>query len=195
MKSICTNLEIKKIVVFASGSGSNAENIIRYFSKSNHTEISAVFTNNSNAGVIERCERLKIACSVLSKEKCLNGALLRAELDKIQPNLVVLAGYLLKIPSEVIQLYNIINIHPALLPKYGGKGMYGHHVHEAVIASKDLESGITIHFVNDQYDEGQIIFQASCQIDPSDNANQVAEKVHQLEMTHYPLIIDQVLNG
>ena len=194
MKSNSNFSGLKKIVILASGGGSNAENIIHFFAYNHTVEVVCVLTNNPRAGVIDRCKRLKTPCSVLSKETCLDGNLLNIELGQFRPDLIVLAGYLLKIPSEVIQQYQIINIHPALLPKYGGKGMYGHHVHEAVIASQDKESGITIHYVNAQYDKGQIIFQATCPIEPTDTASEVAEKIHQLEMTHFPTIIAQILH-
>ena len=137
MKSISNFSGLKKIVILASGGGSNAENIIRFFANNHTVEVVCVLTNNPKAGVIDRCKRLKTPCFILSKETCLDGNLLNIELGQFRPDLIVLAGYLLKIPSEVIQQYQIINIHPALLPKYGGKGMYGHHVHEAVIASQD----------------------------------------------------------
>ena len=194
MKSNSDFPSIKKIVILASGGGSNAENIIRFFADIPGIEVVSVLTNNPKAGVIDRCKRLKAPYSVLSKETCLDGALLNSVLDEFRPNLIVLAGYLLKIPSEVIQHYPIVNIHPALLPKYGGKGMYGRHVHEAVVASKDKESGITIHYVNSQYDKGQIIFQATCPIEPTDTSLEVAEKIHHLEMIHFPNIIAQILH-
>lgn len=195
MKSNSDFPNIKKIVILASGGGSNAENVIHYFADCPAVEVVCVLTNNPKAGVIDRCKRLKTPCFILSKETCLEGNLLNIELGQFRPDLIVLAGYLLKIPTEVIQQYQIINIHPALLPKYGGKGMYGRHVHEAVIASKDKESGITIHYVNSQYDKGQIIFQASCPIEVTDTAHEVAEKIHHLEMLHFPTVIAQILNG
>ena len=195
MKSFHNISKIKKIVLFASGNGSNVENIVRFFLNDSLVDVVAVITNNPNAGVIDRCVKLDVKCVVLPKNTCLDRQLLHAELLNFKPDLIVLAGYLLKIPEEIAQTFKIINIHPALLPKYGGKGMYGHHVHEAVMANKEGKTGISIHYVNDKYDDGQIIFQASCQIDPSDNAQSIAQKVHHLEMMYFPKIIAKILHG
>ena len=154
-------MESYQIIIFASGSGSNAENIIKYFSKKTLKINWLILTNNSNAGVIERAKRLKINYKAFSKEDLYKNSFLKY-IVSLNPDLIILAGFLLKFPDTIINTYNkrIVNIHPALLPKYGGKGMYGMHVHKAVCLSKDNYTGITIHFVNEEYDMGDIIFQA-----------------------------------
>lgn len=185
---------MKKIVLFASGSGSNAENI---FNKIDHNSIhiEAIFCNNKNAGVIERASRLNIPLILFNKNDWNESNLIDQELQKINPDLIVLAGFLWKVPERIIQLFpnKIINIHPSLLPKFGGKGMYGHHVHEAVIAAKEPKSGITIHYVNEHYDEGTYIFQAECQLSESDTPETLAAKIHELEFTHFPQIIQKII--
>ncbi len=184
-----------KIAIFASGSGTNAENIIQYFSKNKHVEISLVLTNKADAYVLKRAEKHGIPSfyfpnSFFKKEEEIS-AFLRAN----QIDFIVLAGFLLKIPEKICQLFpqRILNIHPALLPKYGGKGMYGMRVHEAVIANKEKDSGISIHYVNQDYDEGQIVFQAKTNISKEDTAETLAEKIHKLEYEYYPKIIAQCL--
>lgn len=186
---------MKSIVLFASGSGSNVENIFNYFNNTDQLTILAVYCNNKNAGVIERCNRLNITCRVFNREEWENNSII-SEIQELSPTLVVLAGFLWKIPESLIQLFpqKIINIHPSLLPKFGGKGMYGEYVHQAVIAAKEVKSGITIHFVNSHYDEGQIIFQAECLISETDDANELAKKIHQLEFEHFPKIIEKLIN-
>ena len=159
------------IIIFASGNGSNAENIIRYFTKTNHNIQFKVITNNQNAGVVKRCENLNIECLIFKKKDFENTNVLKF-LEKNKPYLIILAGFLLKIPNNIINNFEkkIVNIHPSLLPKYGGKGMYGINVHKKVIANKEKESGISIHYVNGNYDEGEIIFQKSIEINyPSDS--------------------------
>jgi phosphoribosylglycinamide formyltransferase-1 len=187
---------IKRIIILASGSGTNAENIIKYFQDKNSAEVRYVLSNKKNAMVLERAKRLKIDNASFDKSDFF-------ETDKVMDLLVqhgdyiVLAGFLWKVPLKIIQKFpnRIINIHPALLPKYGGKGMYGAHVHKAVVANKESESGISIHYVNEFYDEGTLIFQAKTEVLPSDNAEDVAQKVHQLEYEHFPRVIEKIVLG
>lgn len=185
---------MKNIVLFASGSGSNVENIIEYFKKKDVKNNFFIFTNNPNAFVIERATKLDVPCFVFSKEELKNDVVLN-KLSEIGPDLIVLAGFLLMFPASIIQKYpnKVINIHPALLPNYGGKGMYGMRVHEAVVANKERESGITIHYVNEQYDEGAIIFQAKTNIEPSFSPRDVANAIHELEYEYFPKVITELL--
>ena len=185
----------KNIVILASGSGSNAENIVKYFWGNKNVHFPLIISNKEDAFVHERARNLGIPSYTFKKVDFENGKVLDV-LKKQQVNLIVLAGFLLKVPDNLLQAYpnRIINIHPALLPKFGGKGMYGSHVHEAVVAAKEKESGITIHYVNENYDEGQIIFQAKCKILPTDSPNDVAKKIHALEYEYFPQIIEQILN-
>ena len=171
----------KNIAIFASGSGSNAENIIRYFQKNDSVQVSLVLSNKSDAYVLERAHRLGVACNVFPKEDWIAG-------DEI-------LAILVRVPDLLLHAYpdKIINIHPALLPKFGGKGMYGDRVHEAVVAAGEKESGITIHYINEHYDEGNAIFQATCPVLPTDSPDDVAKKVHALEYEHFPQVIEQVL--
>lgn len=186
---------MKKIVVFASGSGTNAENIIKYFAKTKTGSVVAVFANNRNAGVLERAKTYELPTKVFSKEELFEGEVLR-NLYKIQPDLIVLAGFLLKLPANIIAAYpdKIINIHPALLPKYGGTGMYGMHIHKAIVANKENETGITIHFVNENYDEGNIIFQQNVVLTGDETPEEVAHKIHYLEQKYFPEVIEEILN-
>ena len=186
---------MKRIVIFASGSGSNAENIIEFFHNRETASVIQVLTNNPHAKVIERCKRLKVSCLSFNKYGFSEGDDVLNLLKNNEPDLIVLAGFLWKIPVKFLQAFpnKIINIHPALLPKYGGKGMYGKHVHEAVVANNEKETGITIHFVNEEYDEGAIIFQAKCDLEPTDKAEDVADKIHDLEMAHFPKVIESLL--
>ena len=185
----------KKIVLFASGEGTNAENIIRYFSQKKPAEVVAVFTNRPQAGVLRRAGRLHVPAYVLSRELFSDTDKLIRQLEALGTDLIVLAGFLWKIPPGLIRHYpqRIINIHPALLPAYGGKGMYGRHVHEAVLAAGEKKSGITIHYVNDQYDAGRIVFQAETEVSPGDTPETLAAKIHRLEYLHFPLVIEEVL--
>ena len=188
---------MKRLVIFASGSGSNAENISRFFEHSPHVEVSLILTNNPNAKVLERAKKLDVA-SICFNRKAFSGSSVILDLLKnLQPDLIVLAGFLWKVPSQMVKMFSnkIINLHPALLPKFGGKGMYGIHVHEAVVAHKESESGITIHYVNEQYDEGAIIFQTKCEVLPTDKATDVAAKIHDLEMAHFPEVIHRLLTS
>lgn len=183
-----------KIILFASGSGSNVENIIEYFTKKDKKIEFYIFTNNPKAYVIERAKNRAIPYHVFSKEELQQQQVLH-KIQEISPDLIVLAGFLWMFPAPIIALYpnKIINIHPALLPKYGGKGMYGMHVHQAVVDNKEKETGITIHYVNEAYDEGIIIFQAKTDVAPSDSAEMVAQKIHALEYEHFPRVIESLL--
>lgn len=185
----------KNIAIFASGSGSNAENIIRYFQKSGSAQVSLVLSNKSDAYVLERAHRLRVPCNVFPKEDWIAGDEILAVLQEARIDFIVLAGFLFRVPDLLLHAYpyKIINIHPALLPKYGGKGMYGDRVHQAVVTAGEKESGITIHYINEHYDEGAIIFQASCPVLPSDTPDEVAAKVHALEYAHYPHVIESLL--
>ena len=187
----------KNIAILASGSGSNAEKIIHYFKNHKTIKIACVITNNENAGVIERAEKAHVPSKYFSKDDFENPSFLLQYLKSKEVDYIVLAGFLLKIAPEIIAQYpdKIINIHPALLPKYGGKGMYGNNVHESVILNKETESGISIHLVNENYDEGRIIFQAKCDISPQMGAKQLSAKVQQLEHQHFPKIIEEYLEN
>lgn len=185
----------KNIAIFASGSGTNAENIINYFRNNPRISINLIVTNREDAFVRERAKRLEVDSYVIKKEAWKDQNLVNDLLSKYNIDYIILAGFLLRVPQYILDKYHnrVINIHPALLPKFGGKGMYGDNVHKAVIDSKDEESGITIHFCNENYDEGNIIFQAKCPISPNDTFEVVAQKVHQLEYKYFPVIIEQVL--
>ncbi|RPD91231.1 phosphoribosylglycinamide formyltransferase [Aureibaculum marinum] len=185
---------MKRIVILASGSGTNAENIIKYFQKSKEVIVTQVLSNKKDAKVLERCERLNISNFSFNRDDFFNTDKVLNVL-KNNADLIVLAGFLWKIPEKIINAFEgkIINIHPALLPKYGGKGMYGDFVHKAVINNKEKETGITIHYVNENYDEGAIIFQAKVKVDAQDTFEDVAKKVHQLEYEHFPRVIEKVI--
>ncbi|MBQ9253908.1 MAG: phosphoribosylglycinamide formyltransferase [Bacteroidales bacterium] len=186
---------MKKIALFASGNGTNVQQITEYFKDSTTIQVDCVVVNRQNIYAIERAKNLNLPCFYFNREdfystdKVLNLMLERG-IDYI-----ILAGFLWLIPENLLNIYKnkIINIHPALLPNYGGKGMYGHHVHEAVVKNKEKESGITIHFANEKYDSGDIIFQAKCDVAPTDNADDVAAKIHILEKEYYPKIIESVI--
>lgn len=186
---------MKRIVLFASGSGSNAEQIITYFSANADVEVALIVSNNPKAGVIERARRLHIPVLLFDRETFYNTDRITTLLQHQAIDLIVLAGFMWLMPDQLVGAFpnRIINIHPALLPKFGGKGMYGHFVHEAVVAAGEQESGITIHYVNERYDEGQIIFQASCPVLPTDTPHDVAHKVQALEHAHYPRVVAEVL--
>ena len=164
-----------RIAIFASGSGTNAENLIKYFQNSEEIRVSKVYCNKKNAGVYARCERLNVPCVWFSREAFYNSSRVLHDVQ-LHADFVVLAGFLWRIPQDFVDAFpqKMINIHPALLPKYGGKGMYGMHVHEAVKANNEKETGITIHFVNENYDEGAIIFQAKTEVDPNDSPDDIA---------------------
>lgn len=188
---------MKRIAIFASGSGSNAEAIARYLTGRTDVEISLILTNNPEAGVIQRARRLHIPVVVFDRKTFYNSDRIIELLLNQKIDLVVLAGFMMLIPEKLVQTFprRILNIHPALLPKYGGKGMYGHFVHEAVVAAGEAESGITIHFVNEVYDEGEIVFQATCALSPTDTPDDVARKVQVLEHEHFPRVVEQVAAG
>ncbi len=188
---------MKRIIIFASGSGSNAENIITYFQQRESASVVLVMTNNPHAKVLDRCKTLNVSALYFNKQAFEEGNAVHSLLKEIDPHLIVLAGFLWKVPDHIISSFpdRIINIHPALLPSYGGKGMYGMHVHKAVRANNEPESGITIHYVNEHYDEGAAIFQAKCTLSESDSPEDIASKVHDLEMTHFPKVIESLLLG
>lgn len=185
---------MKHLVIFASGSGSNAENIFNYFKENKAVTIDLIATNNSQAGVIERARRLNVPYKVFDK-KDLNNGNWQNWTTLAQADLIILAGFLLKIPADLIAKFpnKIINIHPALLPKYGGKGMYGNKVYQAVVDNKESESGISIHYVNANYDEGALIFQKSFALDADETPDTLAQKIHKLEYKHFPEVIDKLL--
>ena len=188
---------MKSIVIFASGSGTNAENIIKHFQNKNLAKVIYVLSNKKNAKVLERANLLNVKNDSFIKEDLLENLKIYNLLQELKPDLIVLAGFLLKFPSNIIDAFpnKVINIHPALLPKYGGKGMYGNNVHKAVVSNKETESGITIHYVNSAYDEGAIIFQEKTIIKPNDTYMDVASKIHLLEQKHFPLVIEQLLTN
>ena len=188
------NKKVKKIILFASGSGTNVENIIKYFYDNIHVEIVGVFTNNPKAGVIDRVDQMKIPLNIFNKLELNNGELVK-QICHLTPDLIVLAGFLLKIPLDFTKIFfkKIINIHPSLLPKHGGKGMYGDRVHQSVKKARDKETGISIHYVNEHYDEGSIIFQAKVRVLEEDSIRKIAHKVHRLEYKYYPEIIQKLL--
>lgn len=185
---------MKNIVLFASGSGTNAENIILHFKNNNQVNVVAVFCNNPKAKVLERSKNHQVPTVVFSKEDLKTGLILQ-KLNDFRPDLIVLAGFLLQFPETIIKSYsnNIINIHPALLPKYGGKGMYGMNVHQSVLENNEKETGITIHYVNEHYDEGKIIFQKNVAIDDCATAEEIAIKIHELEQRYFPQVIEKLL--
>ena len=185
------------VAIFASGSGSNAENITAYFKESKQVNISLFMTNKAAAFVVERAKKLGVAYIIFNKTDFYQTDNVLNILKDNKVDFVVLAGFLWLVPANLIEAYpnKVINIHPALLPAYGGKGMFGDHVHRAVVENKEKETGITIHYVNAEYDEGGIIFQAKCAIEPTDTPEIVAQKVHKLEYTHYPQVIKRLLVG
>lgn len=187
----------KNLVILASGNGSNAQNIAEYFADHNDVNVTSVATNKADAGVIKRAEKLDIPVLVFSKSDLLDPSKLTAILKKMNPDLIILAGFLLQIPEHFIETFpnRIVNIHPALLPKFGGKGMYGMNVHKAVKEAGEEKTGITIHFVNENYDEGEIVFQASTDLSPNDSATDIANKIHALEQEHFPKVIDSILKS
>lgn len=188
---------MKKIVVFASGSGTNAENIIKYFRKSDVASVTLLLSNNKEAKVLERAKKLSVPSLVFTKNELNNTDLITKTLKKERPDLIVLAGFLLKFPENILNIFlnKVINIHPALLPKYGGKGMYGMRVHEKVVENGEKETGITIHYVNKNYDEGAIIFQESFLLSQNETADSLAKKIHALEYEFFPKVIRELLTS
>jgi phosphoribosylglycinamide formyltransferase 1 len=185
---------MKKIVIFASGQGSNAENIILHFNKKGFANVVAIFTNNPDAKVLDIAKNNNIESLIFNKTE-LNHGFVLDKLNTINPDLIVLAGFLWKFPEPIIDVYTnkIINIHPALLPKYGGKGMYGMNVHRAVLENQESETGVTIHYVNKNYDEGTFIFQKSVSIIECKSADEIAKKIHELEMDNLPKTIEKLI--
>ena len=186
----------QKIILFASGNGSNAENIFRFFEKNNNVDVLTVYTNNSKARVINRFKPLGINVEVFNRKSFISGSLLKNVINQ-NPDLIILAGFLWKFGSDWVEAFSnkIINIHPSLLPKYGGKGMYGEYVHKAVKENCESETGITIHYVNEVYDEGAIIFQAKVKLNKEDTKENIALKVQKLEHKYFPKVIQDLLNG
>jgi len=184
------------MAIFASGAGSNAQKIIDYFRNNDLIKIALIVCTKPGAGVLNIAEQENISSILINREKFFNEDAYLDVLKKDKIDFIVLAGFLWKVPSLLLQSYpnKIINIHPALLPKHGGKNMYGNHVHEAVIASGSKESGITIHYVDEHYDNGDIIFQAKCSVDENETAETLAQKIHLLEYKHYPVIIEEVIS-
>ena len=189
-------MSMKKIVLFASGNGTNAEKIMRYFNKNSFVQVVGVLTNNSDAKVIDRAKKFNINSLIFNKRE-LNEGYVLDEINNIKPDLIVLAGFLWKFPEQIIAQYpnKIINIHPALLPNYGGKGMYGMHVHNAIFENNEVETGITIHYVTPNYDEGTIIFQKKVTILDCKSPEEIAEKVHRLEHKYFSQVIKGLLEG
>jgi len=186
----------KKLAIFASGAGSNAQKIIDHFKNSDIATVSLVVCNKPGAGVLAIADREGIEQLLISKEQYRTDGYARI-LSQKGIDFIILAGFLLKIPQALIEAYpgKIVNIHPALLPAYGGKGMYGAFVHQAVITNQEKQSGITIHYVDEHYDHGDVIFQATCTIEPGDDPETLAQKIHLLEHRHFPEVIEQVLRG
>ncbi len=187
---------MKNIAIFASGSGTNAERISQYFKDKSQVSIKLILTNNTKAGVLDRAAKLGIPSLVFSRSDFYESEAVMNRLQAEKIDWIILAGFLWLVPSNLLRAYpnRVVNIHPALLPNYGGKGMYGMRVHEAVVASGDKESGITIHYVNENYDEGQVIFQAKVGIDASDQPQDLAAKIHELEYANFPVVIEKLLN-
>jgi phosphoribosylglycinamide formyltransferase-1 len=188
---------MKNIILFASGNGSNAENICLYFEGNTEVKVAALFCNNPDAKVIEKVSRFHIPVHVFNKKEFTDENTFLPLIEQYNPSLIVLAGFLLLVPSYLVKKYpnKIINIHPALLPKFGGKGMYGHHVHEAVLAEKEAEHGITIHFVNEHFDEGDPIAQKKFTVEQEDNLDSISKKISQLEIKYFPEVIAEWLKN
>lgn len=186
---------MKRVAIFASGSGSNAENIAHYFEGRSLIDIRMILTNNPDAFVLERAAKLGIPSAVFTRKELNETNRVLELLKQEEVEWIILAGFLLKVPESLIHAFDgkIVNIHPALLPKFGGKGMYGDRVHQAVVDAGERESGITIHYVNENYDEGAVIAQEKCVVLPTDNADDVAHKVHALEYEYFPRVIERLM--
>ncbi len=187
----------KKLVIFASGSGTNAENIIKYFNNSGTAEVIAVLSNNKGAKVLKRAYDLGVKALHFDRDAFYNTQEVNHVLKDMKPDLIILAGFLWLFPEHILKSFpdKVINLHPALLPKFGGKGMYGEAVHKAVLEHKEKETGITIHYVNPKYDEGNIIFQDSFEVNPGMTHLDIAKKIHELEYRHLPVIIENLLKS
>ncbi len=185
---------MKHLVIFASGAGSNAENIITHFNNGSVANVVAVFTNNPNAGVIDRAKNHNVPVIIFTKDELLSDVVLN-KVRSFNPALIVLAGFLLKIPQHIINGFRgkIINVHPALLPKYGGRGMYGMNVHRAVLENNESETGISIHYVDEHYDNGDLIFQARINVDDCVTPDEIAQRIHNLEHEHFPEVISKIV--
>ncbi len=186
---------IKNIAIFASGTGSNATKFVEHFKAHDNIHISLVVSNKSSAKVLDMATRNDIPTQVISREYFYKSEKILSAFANYPIDFIVLAGFLWLIPAYLVKAFphRIVNIHPALLPQYGGKGMYGHHVHEAVWKAREKQSGMTIHYVNEEYDEGNIIFQATCNLTPEDTPQNIAQKVLQLEHQHYSTVVDRLL--
>ena len=187
---------MKRLAVFASGSGTNAENIIRYFKQSLKAEIILILSNKPDAFVLKRANKHKVPVLVFNREEFYNSSAILEHLHEKKVDLIILAGFLWLVPQNLLDAYpdRIVNIHPALLPAYGGKGMYGRRVHEAVIENQDEKSGITIHIIDREYDKGSILFQANCPVLPDDTPTDLATRIHKLEYQHFPPTIEKYLD-
>ncbi|HDR51665.1 MAG TPA: phosphoribosylglycinamide formyltransferase [Mariniphaga anaerophila] len=188
-------MNVKKIALFASGSGTNAQNIIQYFAENEKINVDSLWSNKPDAFALRRATAAGIDTFVFNWQQFYESTDVLDKLNERKIDLIVLAGFLWLVPDSLIDAFRIVNIHPALLPKFGGKGMYGLRVHRAVIENQETESGISIHFVNRNYDEGELIFQAKCTVLPADEPEDVAKKVHELEYKYYPAVIEQLLLG
>ncbi len=189
------NIQPKKIVIFASGSGTNARNIIQYFKSTQKVEVVAVFSNKKSAKALKKAHQLNVKALYFDRDALYRTNEVLHLLQDINPHLIVLAGFLWVFPDHILKKFpnKVINLHPALLPKYGGKGMYGINVHQSVLENKEEESGITIHYVNDKYDEGEIIFQAKTEIVKNETPETLTEKIHTLEYKYFPKVIEELL--
>jgi phosphoribosylglycinamide formyltransferase-1 len=187
---------MQSIIIFASGTGTNTAAIINYFKETQKAKVALIVTNNPKAGVLELAKKELIPFLIVDKHT-IHETMLIEQMGEYHPSLIVLAGFMWKIPAGLVTAFpgKIVNIHPALLPAYGGKGMYGHHVHNAVISANEKESGITIHYVNEAYDEGNIILQARCSVAAADSADTLAHNIHKLEHFYYPRVIEFLLKG
>lgn len=196
LQPLMTTANASHIAIFASGTGSNTANIIHYFSHHTSIKIALIVCNNPSARVLKIAKDNNVPYLIIEKEKFFKGDAYVPELINANINFIVLAGFLWKIPKAIINHfpYKIINIHPALLPKYGGKGMYGHHVHDAVIAANETESGITIHFVDEIYDNGRTIIQVKCPVFKNDTAETLAQRIHELEYKYFPKAIEDIID-
>lgn len=186
-----------KLALFASGNGTNVQRICEYFRGNERIRPAVLFCDRPRAFVLERARQLGLPTVPIDKAKLSDPEFMLKALHAHEATHIVLAGFLAKIPGFLVQAYSghIYNVHPALLPKFGGKGMYGMHVHEAVLAAREKESGITIHLVDEHYDQGKILFQASCPVAPDDTASDLAEKIHRLEQEHFPLVLERFIGA
>lgn len=187
----------KRLIIFASGSGSNAVNVCNQFRNHPQAEVVALFCNNPAAGVIEKMKPFGVPVELFNRTQFADAGMFLGMINKYRPDAIALLGFLWLMPTYLVKAYEgrILNLHPALLPSYGGKGMYGHHVHEAVIANREQKSGITLHQVNEHYDEGKVLAQFTCAIDPDDTAEMLASKIHALEQEHVPQVISEFLSN